>query len=327
MKKYNYKINSSFNLTVAKNWQNYMNSVRNYFNDSNFLEVQTPHLVSNPGMEPSLEPFSTVLKLGERSQKFYLPTSPELHLKKLLCAGYENIFEIKKCFRNDEITAYHQPEFWMIEWYRSHSKLNGLIDDLQNLMGLLGVEKKIKEFKIPDLFKEILDFQLKPETTKDELAQLCIKNDLNISIDTSDSFDDYFFILTMEFIEPYLKKIGGPVTISDYPPSQAALARFNDNGFVDRFEFYMDGIEIANAFYELTDPVEQKLRMDKEIIERERLGKSELQIDESFIEALEKGMPETSGIALGLDRLFMSVFGVSEIEKTRAFSIDSEFID
>lgn len=297
--------------------------VRDFFVRRGLDEVATPSLVPCPGLEPSLEPFSLLITRGRDTRPIYLPTSPEIHLKKALARGWTDIFEIHRCFRQGEYSPHHTPEFLMLEWYRAFADLDLVLEDLQALLVEL-VKKKFTKQKsllkittFAALFADGLHFTLTPTTTARELQTLCER--LEVETATSDTFDDLFHRLLLAHIEPRLAPLG-PLVIRDFPPSQAALARLTADGWADRFELYWNGLEIANAFNEVTDPAEQARRWEKEQRERLRLGTTRLEPDAGLIAALEKGMPPTGGIALGMERLFMACTGTAEIRELRLFA-------
>jgi lysyl-tRNA synthetase class 2 len=295
--------------------------VEKWFYQNSFSGVLTPSLVDNPGTEPFLDLFSVDLKQGSLYKKKYLPTSPELHLKKALALGYPKIFEIRPCFRNNESSEWHQPEFIMCEWYRSFASLEKLQEDILALITHFDPQwstSTVVKKSMAELFSDYLDFTLTPNTSEKDLLQLCTGFKLTPPPDCD--FDDLFYFLYVEKIEKHLHKY--PLLfITDYPPSQAALARINTNGWGDRFEFYINGIEIANAFHELNDPKIQRLRAEEDLLKKQKLGKEIPPLDEDFFHFLEMGMPPSSGVALGVDRLYMSLHKVSDIKDLRLFPI------
>lgn len=302
----------------------FLECMKKSLKEMGLASVETPYLVPCPGMEPTLEPFATEWKWGDTSQTYFLPTSPELHLKRLLVQGWTDIFELKTCFRNSEWSEHHQPEFLMLEWYRAFRDLSQIQSDLQSLLlslyeaGL--IEGDLPETQVvtySELFEEFLNFALTPSTTREELLTLCKTNQINSAM--SDSWDDLFFRLSLEKIEPHLKH-KGPLIIKNFPPSQSALARINSEGWADRFEFYWRGFEIANAFHELNDPEEQERRFKDEVETRKRLGTRAIKPDWEFLEYLKAGMPPASGIALGVERLLLACQNQNELSKIRAFS-------
>ncbi|MBX3039734.1 MAG: EF-P lysine aminoacylase GenX [Bdellovibrionaceae bacterium] len=306
-------------------WSRAKKAVLEFFDTEGFLEVQTPTLVVCPGTEPSLEVFETVLKNGSRSQKRFLPTSPELHLKKALALGWEKVFEMKTCFRNGEITEVHQPEFTMLEWYRAWQGLEPIENDVIALIEFVRSEvgeerarapRRIERTTMKELFLKNLNVELKPEMTRADYAQIATEAGLRVT--DGDGIDDLFFQLFSEKIEASFDP-ETLVIVRDWPPFQAALARIGESGWAERFEVYWQGLELANAFHELNDPEIQRLRFDEDLRKKKALGKSDIPLDEGFQRALESGLPPSAGIALGVDRLVMALFGIRQIADLRAF--------
>jgi len=305
---------------MAKKWSDFFFQTQKHFLEKKFIHVATPSLVVCPGTEPSIESFSTEFKMEKKSVKRFLPTSPELHLKKTLAQDFNQVFEIAKCYRNSELTDLHQPEFWMLEWYRSFSGLEQIqvdcVDLISNLSKTLRLKKpsKVVCYSIPQLFKSVLKADIKPEWTRTEYLNLAQSLDLRVTNDFS--VDDLFFLIMLEKIEPtfYPDEL---TFVEKYPPFQAALARLDKQGWALRFEMYWQGMELANAFDELNDPVEQRLRAQEDLMKRNQ--KSEIQLDEEFFQSLEVGIPPSAGVALGLDRLFMALYGIKTIQETRLF--------
>lgn len=307
----------SSNLQIQVQWADFLGKVRQFFAGKKFLEVQTPTLVACPGTEPFLDLFSTQFQLGRRNQKFFLPTSPELHLKKMLASGYERIFEIRPCFRNGEISDKHQPEFWMLEWYRAYSNLEQILQDSLHLIEFLGGSiEKFQRKTMVDLFWEKLEFKLTPTTSIEELKALGKK--LDLQVENFQIWDDVFYFIFVEKIEPFLDS-ENPLVVEKYPPSQAALARLTEDGWGERFEIYWKGLEICNAFHELNDPDVQTLRFQADLQQKQSLGKEVPPLDEDFLKALLSGMPPSGGNALGLERLFMALHGIQKISDLKVF--------
>ncbi len=304
-------------LQTQEKWFQYIAQVREFFIRKSFSEAQTPTLVACPGTEPFLDFFSTEFAIGKKKKKFYLPTSPELHLKKLLSVGAENIFEIRPCFRNGEISERHHPEFWMLEWYRSFVTLDQILHDCLHLIEFLGGSVSgFQRVSIAQLFERHLKFDLTPQTSFAQLKQLAHKNSL--SVDSYEVWDDLFHLIFLEKIEPFLQS-DQPLFVEKYPPSQAALARLTTDGWGDRFEIYWKGFELGNAFHELNDPEIQLQRSKKDLQLKKNLGKEVPPLDEQFLKALRSGLPPSSGIALGLERLFMALNGLQNIKGLRPF--------
>lgn len=303
-----------------ENWSKYFLSVHQYFQKQNFMFISTPSLVKCPGTEPSLQPFQTQLKFGYRSELRYLPTSPEIHLKKVLSSGYENIYEITKCYRNSEVTDLHQPEFWMLEWYRSFATLEALQIDLIQLIRYLSKKFQTKTptaircYSVATLFKKYCDAELKPDWTTNDYQKLA--DQMGLRTNPTFTIDDLFFLIMLEKIEPQFSK-DELIFVEDYPPFQAALARIGSHGWARRFEAYWQGMELINAFDELNDPVKQRQQSLDDL--KKRTDGVDLQLDEDFFQSLESGMPPSVGAALGLERLFMALFGVAKIQDLRMF--------
>ena len=302
-----------------------MDIVRKYFNQKGFIETPTPSLVTCPGMESEIEPFSTSLSIGKRKERFFLPTSPELHLKRLLSQGWTEIFEIRQCFRNEELSPHHQPEFTMLEWYRAYDSLSSIVLDVKALIAHLQSESyiygSIGEFKqssLAELFLKFTPLKLSPSTTREELAEYC--RQINYSPREDDSWNDLFHVIFINKIEAHLGK-EGPEIIYDFPASQAALAQVGSENWSQRLEVYWRGFEIGNAFNELLDPLENRKRFRHEMRLRKEKGRTEVPIDEEFMSALEWGLPPCAGIALGLERLFLACQNLHNLEDLRLFPL------
>ncbi|MGZ3775099.1 MAG: EF-P lysine aminoacylase EpmA [Bdellovibrio sp.] len=311
-----------YNKELLEKWGCYLQALRRFFMENGFLEVKTPSLVPCPGTEPTLDVFLTNLKVGSKEQKLYLPTSPELHLKKALALGAEKIFEIASCFRNGEITERHQPEFLMVEWYRAYDNLSSIKRDVENLVNYLTRvlevpgPRKVLTYTVSELFKKYCDFDLRPDTKKEELKALAER--LSVDVQSAESIDDFFFLIFMDKIESQLPS-EEMIFVEKYPPYQAALARLTEDGWGDRFEVYWKGLELANAFHELNDPAIQRLRSAEDLEKKKDLGKEAIKLDEEFFECLEAGMPPSGGIALGVERLFMALQEINKISDLQIF--------
>jgi lysyl-tRNA synthetase class 2 len=262
--------------------------------------------------------FSTELTKGQKRKKVYLPTSPELHLKKALALGYGPLFEIKNCFRNDEISEHHEPEFTMLEWYRPFSDLSAIAEDAEKLLQFVSGQPrlKLKKTSMPELFREHLQFELQANTGVQELAQLAQK--VGVKLSASEPIDDVFNRLFIERIEPKLPA-DQPLLVQDFPPYLAAYSRLTEKGWADRFEIYWQGMELANAFHELNDPVLQEQRMREDLQKKSSLGKPTPDLDEEFLQALRFGLPPSGGIALGVERLFMALTQRKTIQECKVF--------
>jgi lysyl-tRNA synthetase class 2 len=283
--------------------------IRAFFKNQGFHEVSTPILVSIPSCEPNLEVFQTQLRTASGVKcKAYLILSPEYSLKKLISAGLGNIFEITKCFRNEEeVSRLHNPEFTMLEWYRVNADYWDIMQDFENLfVKIIGKNKFTYQ-------GEEYDISLPwPRISFAELGMAEIP-------------DEEFYKKFFNEVEPKLRASHKPAIIYDYPISQAALARpkASDPRFAERFEVFLAGLELGNCFSELTNAEEQKRRFTKELAERKRLGKTEYLMDKDLIEAL-NSMPPTAGIAVGVDRLIMLAADAEDISETLFFPASEE---
>ncbi len=307
--------------------------VRDFFEKRGFVEVETAQLQISPGNETHLHAFKTTLDLpGDPSRRLFLHTSPEFALKKLIAAGERQIFSLARVFRNGERSALHHSEFTMLEWYRAHEDYTVLIADCSELVHTAAEAAGCQQFhwrgklcdpfapvqrlSVKDAFEEYacidLLSSLSPEPVTQVLAEQAIRAGIRLAPD--DTWSDIFSRILSELIEPNLG-IGQLTALDEYPSCEAALARKSiaDPRISERFELYACGIELANAFGELTDPVEQRARFQKEMREKDRIYGETYPIDEDFLAALGH-MPPTSGIALGLDRLVMLCVGATHIE-------------
>lgn len=280
--------------------------IRRYFEKEGYLEVETPLRIPAPAPESHID----AIPSGDG----FLHTSPELSMKRLLAAGYGPVFQICHCWREGERGRLHLPEFTMLEWYRTDSCYLGLMDEcetlIRSLSSALGSGERIVyqgiEIDLGGTWERITVSQAFSRYTRFSMAEALQRG----------LFDQ----LMVESIEPRLG-ISGPVFIHDYPASRGALARLkaDDPTVAERFELYIGGMELANAFSELTDPSEQRSRFIQEQEYRRALGKTIYSMPEKFLEELH-GMPQASGIAMGLDRLVMLLLGLSSIDEVVAFT-------
>ena len=302
---------------ISQKWQDFLIGVAGFFKSRGLIPVETPSLVRCPGTEPHLQVFET--EISPQKQKMFLPTSPEMHLKKMLCEDWTDFFEIKKCFRNGELSSLHQPEFYMLEWYRAFFSSKDLIQEtkeffcfLNNQFSLKAEPLVFKEYRIQDLFLKDLNFSLTPETTKKELFLLAQKKDLICSQEAS--WEDLFHLLFLNKIEKQFQP--HVVTfVKDYPPQLRAYARINKRAWADRFEVYWKGFELANAFYEVIDPKEQKKLFEEHLKQRT----DSVSYDQDLLEKMQQGMPPCSGIAIGLERLFLALYNKNKISDIKIF--------
>lgn len=281
-------------------------AIRRYFIEKGYLEVETPYLIPAPAPELHIDAI--------RAGGLYLHTSPELCMKRLLAAGYPKIFQICRCFRQGERGARHLPEFTLLEWYRAETDYLELMDECEDMVAFV-----LEELGLPPVLEfqgKALDLQRPwPRVTVQEAFERYASTPLEQAM-AGGRFDE---ILAFD-IEPSLG-FPKPVFLHHYPSALAALARLSrhDPGAAERFELYAAGIELANAFSELTDPDEQKARFEMELAKRKEQDKTVYPMPEKFLRSL-PFMPESAGIALGMDRLVMLLSNQREIDAVVSFT-------
>jgi lysyl-tRNA synthetase class 2 len=291
------------NLETYKKWLHFLSLAKTLLIKAGYTEVVTPTLVESPAMEAYLDGFSI------RELNKFLPTSPEFGLKKIWLSGdpeLNHIFEIAKSFRaEEEQSPFHLKEFTMLELYTRAEDFEIFKRDMAKLcLELIGLPSTqvISCVSLPEVFFSVTGERLESYFKRDELYLLCEK--LRVGVSDDDSANDLFQRLYLEFIEPALSKKDFLI-VKDYPPFLSALSKISEEGWAERFEFFFDGLELANGYNELLDPqvVEQRWRQENEL--RLLLGKKEHPIDQELIEAHKnRGLDKGFGIAIGLERLF-----------------------
>lgn len=297
---------------------------RQWFAGEGFVEVETPILQVAPGAEVHLTGFATDWELpdGEERER-WLHSSPEFAMKKLLAGGLPKLFQFARVFRNAEGSALHHPEFTMLEWYRAGVGYDTIMADCAALLRATGVEAlrwgehtcdpraEPERLTVAEAFRRHAGVDL--FATIGNAAALAAAS--GIAMHADDSWDDVFFRVMFEKIESRLG-MGRPTILCEYPISMAALARAKpgDPRVAERFELYVCGVELANAFGELTDPQIQADRLEADMDLKEELYGLRWPVDEDFLAALEHGLPDCAGIALGFDRLVMLATGAKHIE-------------
>jgi lysyl-tRNA synthetase class 2 len=294
-------------------------SIRSFFAERGVLEVDTPALSAAAVTDLHLHSVVCRLDAVGRSAR-YLQTSPEYAMKRLLAAGSGPIYQICKVFRDGERGRRHNPEFTMLEWYRpgwDHHRLMDEVDEL--LQTVLGVEAG-ERVSYADAFRR--HAAVDPHATSDAELRSRVAA-LGVSGVAELDRDDLLNLLLSHTVEARLG-VGRPTFLFDYPASQAALARIRpgDPPLAERFEVFIDGIELANGFHELADPGEQRRRFEADLGERRRRGLPEVAVDERLLAALAAGLPDCAGVALGVDRLVMLRIGTRDIADVIAFPIE-----
>jgi lysyl-tRNA synthetase class 2 len=299
-------------------------AVRAFFAARGFVEVETPLLVPSPGLEIHLD----AVPAGEG----WLITSPEYQMKRLLAGGFERIYQVCKCFRGGEAGPHHASEFTMIEWYRAFADLDAIARDTQELVAAVcgGVARVGgRELDVTPPWPRITVANAMADHAGVELtggetaAELVAKvRDAGIDVADGTAWDDTFFAAFLARVEPALAALDRPIFVEDWPAPLAALARRKDPHTAARFEAYVGGIELANAFGELTDADEQRARFEDDLRIRRERNLAIYPIDDKLLAALAEGLPPSAGIALGFDRLVMLATGSPSIDGVLAFTTD-----
>ena len=289
-------------------------SLRGYFRSQRVMEVDIPVLAEHSVTDVHLAALSVTVH-GETQ---YLQTSPEYYLKRLLAAGSGPIYSLGKAFRADDHGTRHRTEFTMLEWYRLGFDDGELRQDVKRLLRNVGVKQAVQEISYSELF--MAKTGLNPHVCSDrELADYCLRHFAADWPNTPRS--TWLDLIFSSHIEPYLND---PILVYDFPACQCALAKLATNGqgesVAKRFELYWQGIELANGYWELTDVAEQKRRFEYDNQQRQEQGQEPMAIDPYFVAALESGLPECSGIALGVDRLLMCLLKTKNIADVVAFA-------
>lgn len=309
--------------------------IRAWFFTHGFVEMHTPRLVAIPGQEPYLEPFQTeVIEASGTVHPAALITSPEYAMKRLLAEGFEKIYDLGPCYRNNEPwDGTHDPEFLMVEWYRRDSDVQELMDDTENMVMSVAREFRVepeamtrawRRVTVEDAFREHLHVEL--SLLLEDRAKLGeLATSLGQTVTETDTWDDIFFKVFLTYVEPKLG-IEQPTFLYKYPASMAALARRSkdDPRYADRVELYVGGLELANGFAELSDPTEQRERFLEERKLRASLGKNTWPLDERFLAAL-PAMGNAAGIAFGVDRLVMLLTNSKSINDVVPFPASERF--
>ena len=298
-----------------------LQSIRAFFLQRDVLEVDTPSLSSAAITELHIESFATDML----QQRYYLQTSPEYPMKRLLASGYPSIYQICKVFRREEQGAVHNPEFSMLEWYRLGFDYQQLIGEVCELLDLLAADFKVKSSaeKIPYQQAFLENVALDPLiATVDDCRRCCLSHHIEIPQGMADNVDEWLDWILTQAVAPAFKKNAFTV-LYDYPASQCALATINADGTVaERFEVFYGELELANGFNELTDAAEQRQRFEADNKKRQAAGLELMPIDENFLQALAAGFPKCAGVAIGLDRLLMVLTGQNAISDVMAFPFD-----
>ena len=298
-------------------------AVRRFFHDRGYTEVETPYAVPAPGEEVHLRAFATLREHPDGTlEPLWLNTSPEFAMKRLLVAGVGPIFQFARVWRNGDAGALHAPEFTMLEWYRPGADLEALIEETTALLrdvlppvvrcrGIATDLSRTERLTVAEAFARHAGVPRLLEIGEDAAALAAAAG---VRLRDGENWEDLFFRLLLERVEPHLGRLH-PTFMTHWPAAQAALARRDpaDPRVAERFELFVCGIELANAFVELTDPTEQRLRFKADRLRRQGVSGPDWALDEDFLAAMEYGMPPAAGIAVGFDRLVMLASGADRI--------------
>ncbi len=301
--------------------------LRQFFADRSVLEVETPVLSHSIGTDPQLEFFTTEYCLSPRRQTLFLQTSPEFAMKRLLAAGSGSIYQIGKVFRNGESGRFHNPEFTLLEWYRVGFTLPQLMDEIAELIGNLFRDRSLQETQrvsYREIFISLTGLDPLVFSYQDYCAyvrQCGLFEAVDICGHDHGLWLDFIF---SHKVQPYLGD-NALCLVYGYPACQSSLARVSEqnNQLTERVELFINGIELGNGYYELADAKEQNRRFDQELAVRQHQKLVVAVKDNRLVNALESGLPDCSGVAIGLDRLLMLLSDSASIKEVLSFSIHS----
>lgn len=318
-------------------------AIRAFFDNQGFIELDTPLMVASPDTEPSIEPFQTTWGEQSVAHMAYLTPSPEFLIKRVLAEGVTNVYQMSHMFRNYEPSqGKHNPEFMMLEWYRTNADYKDIMKDTEDLIkyvfqacgkdlntsyqgSVVNLNDEWERLSVVEAFEKYANI---PQDTLVNESALINEATLRGYQSTDTGYDDAFYQIFLNEVEHKLG-FGKPTFLYDYPASQAALAKKkeSDPRFAERFELYITGIELSNAFSELTDWQEQESRLKEQATKRKLNGQQYWDYDIAFIESLKKGIPVTGGIALGVDRLIMLLANAESILDVLPFPAKTLFKD
>lgn len=305
-----------------------LGAIRTFFEENHFQNVITPPMVKNPGMETHIHPFQVAHAKSSSLSSWYLQTSPEFHMKELLSLGFNDIFTIGYSFRDEPSAPTHRPQFLMLEWYRRNAHYTQIMKDCENLFTFALQQLELKKNAIDislkkmtferttvqDLFLDTLNVDILDFLDKKDLKELIEKNFKDVPLPTKGevlSWDDYYFLLFLNKIEPHLTHYPF-LLLYEFPNHLSALSTLKpeDSRVCERFEIYSKGIELCNCFNELTDLKIQKNRFKIQAEEKKLLYNYELPEPTVLYNSLKRGLPQSSGIALGVERFLKVLTGI-----------------
>ena len=299
--------------------------IRVFFAERRVLEVDTPALSRAGSTDPAIESFQTHWRGPGPETALYLQTSPEFFMKRLLAAGSGAIYQLCHVFRDGEWGRRHNPEFLLLEWYRPGMDHHALMDEIDALLAtiLRDIHDYTPARRLTYRQWFLNETGLDPWSDTVAAFRQFAESELASVPETmpTDELDPWLDLLVTHWLEPLLD--GSPLFIHDYPVSQASLARVRQQpqAVAERFELYFKGFELANGFHELTDADEQRRRFEDDNMARQQVGQDVIPMDEQLIAALHGGLPDCAGVALGIDRLLMSITGLNNIDAAMPFGM------
>jgi lysyl-tRNA synthetase class 2 len=309
--------NRNSTLTQLRFRHELLKAIRDFFYSHGYLEVETPNLIKTAAPDPNIEPLKVYIN---DKGPFFLHTSPEMGMKKLL-HGHERIFQVCKVYRVEEHEEIHNTEFTMLEWYREGTYLDAM-NEVEDLISYVvdhfptayrsRFTRPWQIYDLAELF--IKETEINPFEFDREALFLGMQGKGFMGIDHKDTWNDLFFKLFIQEVEPRIPK-EAPYFIKDWPLSVSTMAKRKDANRVERFELYINGLEIANGYTELLDASEQRQRFERDNMERAASGKQTFVIDEEFLVALGKLKGPYAGVSIGVDRLLMALLGKDRIEE------------
>ncbi|KAE9533940.1 elongation factor P--(R)-beta-lysine ligase [Ursidibacter arcticus] len=299
-----------------------MGEIRQFFTERGVLEVETPAMSEFSVTDVHLSTFNTqfLSPFASQAKTLHLITSPEYHMKRLLASGSGAIFQICRVFRNEESGKRHNPEFTMLEWYRPHFDMYRLINEVDDLLQQILDCEPAESFSYQFVFQTYVGL----DPLSASKAQLVAKaKEYGLQCDENEQRDTLLQFLFSEVVEANIGK-ERPTAVYHFPATQAALAQISteDHRVAERFEFYYKGLELANGFHELSDAKEQIRRFELDNLQRNEMGLPPQQLDHRFLNALKAGIPNCSGVALGVDRLLMIAMNAERIDEVMAFGVE-----
>ena len=291
-----------------------LSQIRDFFNQRGYLEVDTPQM-SRYGVS---DLYLRNIEAQFRGQRYYLQTSPEYAMKRLLAAGSGPIFQLARVFRDDELGRWHNPEFTLLEWYQLNVCHHQLMDEVDALLQQILRVAPMQRMTYQQAFLDSCNVDPLTASTQ-QLRAVLSEHDLqNVLPPDEQDIDQYLFLLMSHVVEPYLGQLDRPAAVYHFPPSQAALAKINQ-GLAERFEVYYRGVELANGFHELTDASMQRQRFEQDNQLRRAHQVPEMAADEHLLAAMQHGLPPCSGVALGIDRLVALALDKARLADIMAF--------